>query len=143
MRPSQIHDWDGSAWVINEEKKAELLKNQQSATWEHIKAERTRRTEGGVYVKSVDKWFHTDQPSRIQYLSIQQMPTLPESFAWKTMDNTFVNMTKALIDELILSLRIKEQADFANAERHKAAMLESDNPADYDYSAGWSDIYDE
>ena len=47
-------------------------------------------------------------------------------------------MTRELLDELSMQLLLDEQADFANAERHRAAMLQADNPLDYDYSSGWT-----
>ena len=40
-----------------------------------------------------------------------------------------------------MQLLLDEQADFANAERHRAAMLQADNPLDYDYSSGWTAIF--
>ena len=57
------------------------------------------------------------------------------------MDNSFVTMSKPLLDELALKLLTDEQADFANAERHRAAMLAAANPLDYDYSTGWTATY--
>ena len=54
------------------------------------------------------------------------------------MDNSFVPMTRELLDELTLTLISDEQHDFQNAERHKAAMLKAANPLEYDYSDGWS-----
>ncbi|SKN87598.1 Uncharacterised protein [Mycobacteroides abscessus subsp. massiliense] len=38
---------------------------------------------------------------------------------------------------------LDEQADFANAERHKAAMLKAENPLEYDYSDGWTANYEQ
>ena len=37
-------------------------------------------------------------------------------------------MTRELLDELSMQLLLDEQADFANAERHRAAMLQADIP---------------
>ena len=54
------------------------------------------------------------------------------------MDNSFVEMTQALLDELSLKMIAAEQADFQNAERHHAAMLKADKPLNYDYSTGWT-----
>ena len=59
------------------------------------------------------------------------------------MDNSFVNMTKALLSELMEQMLIDEQSDFANAERHKAAMLKAENPLEYDYSDGWTANYEQ
>lgn len=59
------------------------------------------------------------------------------------MDNSFVKLDKALIAELAMTILQAEQADFANAERHRIAMLKADNPLEYNYSDGWSAIYGE
>lgn len=115
----------------------------QSQIWEAIKQKRHAITRGGVYVKSVKKWFHTDDSSRTQYLALQILPELPPELMWKTMDNSFVKLDKALLTELAMTILTAEQADFANAERHRALMLQADNPLEYDYSDGWTAIYDE
>lgn len=114
----------------------------QEYIWEAIKAKRHAVTRGGVYLKSVDKWFHSDDPSRTQYLTLQVLPNLPSDLMWKTMDNSFVPMTKELISELATTMLIKEQADFANAERHRLAMLQAEDPLSYDYSSGWSQTHE-
>ena len=111
--------------------------------WERIKDKRADNLRHGVYVKSAGKWFHTDDNSRTQYIALAVMPRLPEKLPWKTMDNSFVNMTKALLGELMEQMLVDEQADFANAERHKAAMLKVEHPLEYDYSDGWTANFDE
>ena len=59
------------------------------------------------------------------------------------MENDFVLMTRELLDELTTQMIVDEQADFANAERHKAAMLQAEHPLEYDYSDGWTANFDE
>ena len=140
--PCPSSTWDGEQWHIDPECAARLRAEQQDEMWERIKAKRTDNLRHGVYVKSVDKWFHTDDNSRTQYIALAVMPRLPEKLAWKTMDNSFVNMTKALLGELMEQMLVDEQADFANAERHKAAMEKAENPLKYDYSDGWTANFD-
>lgn len=118
-----------------------LKKARQAWVWEDIKQKRHTNTRGGVYIKSVGKWFHNDDSSRTQYLALQVLPKLPDHLMWKTMNNEFVPMTKDLLNEIAMTMLTEEQADFANAEKHRLAMLESDNPLEYDYSDGWSAIY--
>ena len=142
LEPMPHSTWDGTAWVVTAEKQAELKAQAQSEMWERIKAKRHNNTHGGVYIKSVGKWFHTDDNSRTQYLALQILPSLPNNLMWKTMDNEFVPMTKALLTEIAMTMLTEEQADFANAERHRLAMLKVDNPLDYDYSTGWSKTYE-
>ncbi len=115
----------------------------QAQIWEAIKQKRHTITRGGVYVKSVKKWFHTDDSSRTQYLALQILPELPADLMWKTMDNSFVKLTKPLLTELAMTILQAEQADFANAEKHRLAMLQAQNPLEYDYSKGWTAIYEQ
>lgn len=137
-RPSIYHQYINGKWVLS------IDKNQaQQDAWEAIKQKRHTITRGGVYVKSVKKWFHTDDSSRTQYLALQILPQLPPDLTWKTMDNSFVPMTKALLTELAMTILQAEQADFANAEKHRLAMLQAQNPLEYDYSKGWTAIYEQ
>lgn len=142
-RPSALHTWDTAkkAWVLDKAAAQAHKTAQQEEMWTRIKQKRHDNLRGGVYVKSIGKWLHSDDESRAQYTFMRTMPALPEKMVWKTMDNTFVPMTKALLDELSLQLLADEQADFANAERHRAAMLKAGNPLDYDYSGGWTANY--
>ena len=144
-RPSTAHKWDSQSktWLLDTAAAAALKEQQQDEMWARIKAKRTDNLRHGVYVKSVDKWFHTDDNSRTQYLALAVMPKLPEKLAWKTMDNSFVNMTKTLLEELMTQMLMDEQADFANAERHKAAMEKADKPLEYDYGDGWTANYEQ
>ena len=141
--PSALHTWDGKAWVLDAETAAALKQAQQEEMWTRIKQKRHDNLRGGVYVKSIGKWLHSNDESRAQYTFMRTMSQLPEKMMWKTMDNTFVPMTKALLEELSLQLLADEQADFANAERHKAAMLKAENPLEYDYSGGWTANYEQ
>ena len=140
-RPSALHIWDGKAWVLDKAAAQQHKAVQQEEMWTRIKQKRHGNLRGGVYVKSIGKWLHSDDESRAQYTFMRTMPTLPEKMMWKTMDTTFVPMTKALLDELSQQLLADEQADFANGERHRAAMLKAENPLDYDYSGGWTANY--
>ena len=139
--PSTLHTWDGKTWVLDKAAAQAHKAAQQEEMWTRIKQKRHDNLRGGVYVKSIGKWLHSDDESRAQYTFMRTMPQLPEKMIWKTMDNTFVPMTQALLDELSLQLLADEQADFANAERHRAAMLKAENPLDYDYSGGWTANY--
>ena len=54
----------------------------------------------GVFVKSVGKWFHTNDESCTQYILLRTMKELPVGLRWKTMENDFVLMTRELLDEM-------------------------------------------
>lgn len=120
--------------------------------WEQIKTARDLRKSGGfkVVVDGVDRWFHSDEPSRNQYgvlLTTALEKALPVDFvfdpAWKTMDGTKLPMTVDLVRYIRDAGLVVEKQNFNNAEIHKAAMEVSADPALYDFSAGWHQTYAE
>lgn len=112
------------------------------AKWSQIKAERDRRKVGGVNVG--DHWFHNDDASRIQHMSLVMMgANIPADLRWKTMGGTFVSMTPTLASSIFNAIATNDQAVFANAERHRLLMEASIDPSSYDYSSGWPAIYGE
>lgn len=134
---------DGKIISLNNQISADEIKQtNQELVWSAIKDKRHNNTRGGVYISSVDKWFHTDESSRIQYLALITLPSLPDNLQWKTMDNSFIVLTRPLLTELTSAMLIKEQQDFMNAEQHKQRMMQADNPLEYDFSDGWSAIYE-
>lgn len=142
-RPSEYHEWDGKKWKISKDAAARKKAAAVAAVWEKIKQKRHQNLRGGVYVESVGKWFHNTDEARQQYTFMRTLPQLPPDLMWKTMDGGFVNLTRALLDELSLKLLADEQQDFANAERHRVLMEQSDDPENYDYSDGWTENYRE
>ena len=142
--PSSLHTWDGKAWVLDAETAAALKQAQQEEMWTRIKAKREMQRYGGAYIPSLKKWMQTDEPSRTQYLQLQLLEAkglFKQPVRWKTMDNSFIGLDAAAVTAIALQIMDNEQVDFANAERHRAAMLKADNPLDYDYSDGWTEIY--
>ena len=142
-RPSEYHIWDGAKWKISKADAARLKTAAIASVWERIKQKRHENLRGGVYVESAAKWFHSTDEARQQYTFMRTLPMLPPDLTWKTMGGEFVNLTRPLLDELSLKLLADEQKDFANAERHKAAMLKAENPLEYDYSGGWTANFNE
>ncbi|UOO82756.1 DUF4376 domain-containing protein [Uruburuella testudinis] len=141
-RPSHYHTFADGRWQISTGNANIKREAEQAAVWEAIKNKRHANLRGGVYLDSVSKWFQTDDATRQQYTFMRTLPELPPGMQWKTMDNSFIEMTKTLLDELSIKLLTDEQADFTNAERHRAAMLAAAEPLDYDYSSGWTATYE-
>ena len=142
--PSSLHTWDGKAWVLDAETTAALKQAQQEEMWTRIKAKREEQRYGGAYIPALKKWLQSDEPSRTQYLQLQLLEAkglFKQPVRWKTMDNSFIGLDAAAVTAIALQIMDNEQADFANAERHRAAMLKADNPLDYDYSGGWTANY--
>ena len=144
--PCPSSTWDGEQWRISPECAAKLKAEQQEEVWERIKAKRYDNLRHGVYAKSVGKWFQTDDATRLQYLALA-LESVTGGFKkpinWKTMDNSFLMLTPELLREIMQAMHDAEQADFINAEKHKAAMLKAKNPMEYDYSGGWTANFDE
>lgn len=126
--------------------KEEILADAKDKVWTNIKAERDRRTTGGykVAVAGVDKWFHSDSASRIQQLALFQLgDSIPSDLQWKTMDGSFVTMTKELAGLIVVNAAMSDQAIFQVAETHKVAAMASVQPEEYNYLTGWPLIFGE
>ena len=144
--PSSLHTWDGKAWVLDAETAAALKQAQQEEMWTRIKAKREEQRYGGAYIPALKKWLQTDEPSRTQYLQLQLLEAkglFKQPVRWKTMDNSFIGLDAAAVTAIALQIMDNEQADFANAERHKAAMEKIEHPLEYDYSDGWTANYEQ
>ena len=114
--------------------------------WGQIKTERDRRKAGGVKVKvgTVNKWFHSDEASRIRQMALVMMgASIPANLQWKTLDGSFVTMTQAVAQSVFAAAAASDQAIFAVAEGHRAALAACEDPAVYDYSTGWPAIFGE
>lgn len=113
-----------------------------SDIWIQIKAKRSRMNAGGVFVSG--DWYHTDSESVAQYSIMYAsvaVNSLPSSYVfntrWKTMDGDFRPMTVTLLKKIINTGMTVAAINFANAERHKAALMVNTSPLTYDYSSGW------
>lgn len=137
---------DGSVEITDAEAAAmqkTTVAQAKAAKWDAIKVERDYRTENGGY-KVGAKWFHSDQKSRSQQLGLMLLgASIPANLQWKTMDGSFVTMTQQLAGQVLGAAAASDQAIFAAAETHKAAMEASADPAAYDFSVGWPKIYGE
>lgn len=135
----QTWRWLDDKWVadVAEETPLEVL---QERVWTDIKNERLKQITSGVLVKSINKKFHTDETSAIQYSNVAGMIALDnyEPKQWKVMDNSWVLLTKELFIELQKAININTQVNYEIAEQHKESMMLLDNPSSYDYSTGWT-----
>jgi len=118
------------------------VKQVRSLKWSAIQSERDRRKSAGVNVDT--KWFHSDANSRIQQIGLV-MPgiNIPACLQWKTMDGSFVTMTPSLALQILVTAAASDQAIFAAAESHRAAMEACSDPSAYDISNNWPSIFGE
>lgn len=122
--------------------------------WAAIKAKRDAVTLGGVKVGA--KWYHSDESSRDKYHGLVRMAdaavaaggsdttTLQwggQDISWKTMDGTFIKMTVKRANDVFNAVSGLDFITFGAAEVHRAAMVALDNPFEYDFSAGWPQVY--
>jgi hypothetical protein len=128
--------------ALTPEEAAANRKAAVSSRWSEIMAYRDGRQRGGVLVDG--KWFHSDDSSRIQQISLVMVgPNIPLGLQWKTMDGSFVTMTPELAGKVFSSSIASDQAIFACAERHRTAMSQSADPATYNFYVDWPPIYGE
>ena len=115
----------------------------KAAKWDAIKEKRDNLTGNGGFNVGA-KWFHSDQMSRSQQLGLVLLgASIPANLQWKTMDGSFVTMTQTLAQQILAAGAASDQAIFAAAETHKAAMEASADPASYDFSGGWPLVFGE
>jgi Domain of unknown function (DUF4376) len=110
------------------------------AQWQQIKSIRTYKQAQGA--KVAQKWFHSDEPSRIQQLGLVMMgANIPTGLQWKTMDGSFVTMTQTLAMQIFAAAATQDQAIFAAAEQHRANMIAATDPEAYDFTQNWPPVY--
>ncbi len=121
---------------------AERLTLLRRNMWRDIQADRDLRKASGVKVGT--NWYHSDDTSRIQQIGLVMFgANMPPGIMWKTMQGTFVQMTPTLATQIFQSIAGQDQAIFARAEQHRAAMNASATPETYDYSGGWPQTFSE
>lgn len=117
---------------------ADILEATKTEMWRKIQEERTRRQGGGVLISSINKWFHSDQSSRIQQLGLVMMgANMPQNVNWKTMDGSYIVMTPAIALSIFNGAATLDMTAFGVAEQHRANMMASPTPDTYNYSGFW------
>lgn len=134
---------DTKLWTEDPDLKAKYLERIREEVWEKIKARRTESIDTGVYHPRLQKWFHTDAEAQRNYslLGHAISSALYKPKRWKTMDGTFIEMTREVFQDIIALALGKADEDYKNAEIHKAKLMQSTDPLAYDYSTGWSAGY--
>ena len=107
--------------------------------WEQIKEVRTFKMGDGVLLQSIGKWFHTDPDSKQQ---IHAMVTanvigMYKVTAWKTLDNTYVQLTPPLLLQAFGAMLENEARLFEIGKLHYDMLHTSQDPANYDPTSQW------
>lgn len=134
---------DTKLWTEDPDFKAKYLERVRNEVWEKIKAKRSESMESGVYHPRLQKWFHTDVEAQRNYALLGHAINSPlyQPKRWKTMDGTFIEMTREVFQDVLALALKKADDDYRNAEIHKAKVMASTDPLAYDYSTGWSPAY--
>lgn len=133
-------DFDHEPIPVDPLPEAPTLPERREAIWQQVKARRDALKSGGVKVGA--HWFHSDADSRIQQLGLLMMgASMPAGLKWKVLDNGLVDMTPALAQQIFQSVAAWDMQVFGVAEAHRMAVMASDNPETYDWSAGWPQGY--
>lgn len=159
-QPTKYHLWDGGEWVFSEK----LKKDAQEEVWEKIKCFRDSHKYKGIKitVSGETHWIHSDQASRIQHLgllgaailhvfraffNVTDLPLFPADLLWKTMsvnnlgNPVFITLTWTIALQIFAADAALEASCFAKAEVHRALMLMSNDPLNYDYTTGWPEVF--
>ena len=107
--------------------------------WDQIKAVRTFKMGDGVLLQSIGKWFHTDLYSKqqIQALVVANVIGLYKTSAWKTLDNTYVQLTPPLLLQVFGAMLESEARLFEIGKLHYDMLHTSQDPANYDPTSQW------
>lgn len=134
---------DTKLWTEDADLKAKYLERIREEVWEKIKQRRSESIETGVYHARLQKWFHTDSEAQRNYALMGHAINSPlyQPKRWKTMDGTFIEMTREVFQDVLALALKKADDDYRNAEIHKAKVMASTDPLAYDYSTGWSPAY--
>ena len=147
VKPSEEYRFDETEkkWVVDPELQKALQIKKADAVWERIKELRAYKNTQGFYVKSIDKWLHSDQPAINNY-QIVGMNILLQRYQpelWKTMDGSWVTMTREIFEEAMSAMEEHGKFNFRVAEEHYQKLLKSENPEQYDFSTGWKPNYND
>jgi len=121
------------------------LQLRKDEKWSQIKSKRDDlQLNGGVKVGL--NWFLTTERAVGEYTVLAVRSTsLPTNTVlragWRTMNGTLVDMTPALVAQILDAGFAQIAAIDTVSQNHKAAMELSATPETYDFSAGWPEVY--
>ena len=107
--------------------------------WEKIKEVRTFKMNDGVLIQSIGKWFHTDPDSKQQIHAMVTVNVIGmyKVTAWKTLDNTYVQLTPPLLLQVFGAILENEARLFEIGKLHYDMLHTSQDPANYDPTSQW------
>ena len=111
--------------------------------WEQIKEVRTFKMGDGVLLQSIGKWFHTDLYSKQQIHAMVTANTigLYQAVSWKTLDNSYVQLTPTLLLQVFGAMLENEARLFEVGRVHYEALHTSNDPVNYDVTNMWPSTF--
>lgn len=145
QRPSEYHDFDTEKWqwVLNKERFDVYLTKKRKELWEAVKTKREKVLTSGVFVKSLNKWFHTDSVSQLSYTRAKEYFDIKHDgeIQWKTMDNSFVTLDKDKLNDVVITIFENSQKIYKIAEQHRHRIENSVDLDNYDINSDWTETY--
>jgi hypothetical protein len=157
----QFCEWNGSEWLIKEipvppppepPSRDEIIKEKTSK----IMLTRDKHNTGGVF--ALDHWWPTNLVTIPQWNYLRDMAREIKfdggdmdavmtdldgnPFNWQTLDNGDIGLTANMVVTITNMGARNVNQNSQNAKRHIANLNASEHPEDYDYSDGWTDIYE-
>lgn len=131
------------------------LEQRRTSVWQQVKAERTRRVNGGA--QAAGHWFHSDVDSRVQHMRLDtkasellaaggaagdMLTVAGQPIYWKTLSNGLVPMTAGLAQSIVVAIEVLDALAFARAEALRAQVEASEDPEAIDITTGWPAVYE-
>lgn len=146
--------WEAARAVLDAPPPEPSLEERRAAVWEQIKAERSRRENGGALAGG--HWFQTDSDSRIKVLRLEAkavaalaaggaagdvLTVAGQPIYWKTTENGLVPMTVSLAQEIMTGIEVLDALAYTRAEVLRAQVMASADPEAIDLTTGWPPVY--
>ena len=133
--------------LINKEIVEQLptIDEQRQQVRNAINALRDKTDAGGVFVEACGKWIDSDDKAYNNILVVKANFDLlgDRDITWTWADNTASIINRSMLASIVDALSQAKETNHKNALRHKAAVEQSENPLEYDYSTGWTTTYEE
>ena len=142
--PGQEYIWNGSAWIVSEERKTELLARQRNEVRALINAKRDECVNGGVFVPLINKWVDTDDKGRSTLVEIKADFDINGKNSTYTLicaDNTAQTINFEQFKAAWNAAKTLKERMYENAYMHKTLLDKSNDPKSYDWSSGWATTY--
>ena len=129
--------------VFLEQPQTESLIDQREQIRQAINTKRDQTDASGVFVPQLGKWIDSDDKAYQNILGVKASLDLlgDMEISWTWADNTSSTINRQTLAVIVGALLQAKQANHANAIKHKEAVMLTDNPLEYDYSAGWTKTY--